>query len=174
MFQRRTWFCTWALTWASYQEHPGVVQAFQNGAASADGYAAHRIKQSVMYNSLPGIQDEQDFDKEMKVRDIIKKVFERISQITEQQQQLSHCPSTLFDHSGLTGYEFLDIALFEENLIAKRTSEDPGLTGDWLKLVEKWPDMAVILCANLGEPIRPAKNCPCATIGAACLRADVS
>lgn len=148
-----------ALTWAYHQDQPGVAEAFTPADVSSDGgSASYMAIQAAKQNALPGIEDEEDFAKELTVKDIVKRLLERISQIKEQQQEFSHCSSVASD--GLTGYEYCDIALFEEHLIAKRAPVDASKTGGWLKLVEKWPDMAVILCSNAGEPIRLANYAP--------------
>ncbi|KAF4544271.1 Pfs domain protein [Lasiodiplodia theobromae] len=140
-----------ALTWASTAEDPAVLAAFDRAQISTDGgAAAYSAIQKASTNSLPGVEDDADFDKEMKVRDIVKRVLESLGQIKEQQQQVAHCSGTLTD--GLTGYEYVDIAHFQDTLAAKRVKLDGSCTGDWLKVVKKWPEIAVLLCANLGEP----------------------
>lgn len=147
-----------ALTWASHEEDPGVLAAFHTAAVSSNGEAAYRAIEESMVNELPRALDEADFDKSMKVRDVIKSMKERIGQIIEQQQQQQLGRGFRIPSDGLTGYEFVDIASFKENMIAKRACINGSRTGGWLKVVENWPDIPVILWGNLGEPIRPAEN----------------
>ncbi|KAF9641243.1 hypothetical protein BFW01_g603 [Lasiodiplodia theobromae] len=124
-----------ALTWASTAEDPAVLTAFDRAQISTDGgAAAYSAIQKASTNSLPGVEDDADFDKEMKVRDIVKRVLESLGQIKEQQQQVAHCSGTLTD--GLTGYEYVDIAHFQDTLAAKRVKLDGSCTGDWLKVVK--------------------------------------
>lgn len=144
-----------SLSWASHEDDPGVLAAFHRAEISTDGgSAAYLAIQTAGTNILPGVEDEENFEKEIEVRGIVKRFLERLGQIKEQQQQLAHCTGTITD--GLTGYEYVDIAQFQEHLAAKRVQLDGSSTGDWLKVMQKWPEIPVLLCSNLGDPIRPA------------------
>lgn len=150
-----------SLSWASYEDDPEVLAAFHKAEISTDGgSAAYLAIQTAGTHTLPGVEDEGNFEKEIEVRGIVKRFLERLGQIKEQQQQLAHCTGTTTD--GLTGYEYVDVAQFQEHLAAKRVELDSSSTGDWLKIMQKWPEIPVLLCSNLGDPIRPsASEAPC-------------
>ncbi|KAF4541484.1 Pfs domain protein [Lasiodiplodia theobromae] len=130
-----------ALAWASYQHQ------------SAD----------VLSNLLlpEHIKLGDNNDRQVSIRQAFVPFFLRIGQIKDQQLQRYACG--IKESKDLVGYEFKEIASFEEHLHLRRSKVDVDKSGGWLRLVSSKPEMAVILCSNLEAPIQPASTqrvCP--------------
>ncbi|OMP83918.1 hypothetical protein BK809_0001301 [Diplodia seriata] len=154
-----------ALAWASYQHEPDQVLSNMPfaDARSDGGEAAYDAILGSASALLPEyIQVAGDADgRRVSVLQALAPFFARIGQIKDQQLQRHACG--LKETKDLVGYEFKEIASFEEHLQLRRSKIDVDRSGGWLRLVSCKPEMAVILCSHLKAPIQPASTqhtCP--------------
>lgn len=84
-------------------------------------------------------------------------ILNRLSQIKDERMR-QHVRGVK-ETKELIGYEFVDIAGFEEYMHAKRVAIGKNGVG-WMQFVAKRPEMAVLVCSNLKDPVKLANGEP--------------
>lgn len=138
------------LAWASFQDDAEeLLDMFPYAEAHYDGgAAAHRAIKPAMDMELP----ESAQTPEMKTfSQLLSEFFAYITNITDQQMG-----SGVKEKKGLVGYEFKKIAEEREHIFSKRASIDGARSAGWLKLIASTPDVPVLFCSNLADPVKPA------------------
>lgn len=154
-----------ALAWASYQHQSDqVLSNMPFAEARSDGGEAayDAILQSANLLLPEHIRTGDRDGNQISTLQALAPFFSRIGQIKDQQLQRSYVCG-LKESKDLVGYEFKEIARFEEHLHLRRSKVDVERSGGWLRLVSCKPEMAVIFCSHLEAPIQPSPNqhsCP--------------
>ncbi|KAH7043958.1 hypothetical protein B0J12DRAFT_628672 [Macrophomina phaseolina] len=144
-----------ALAWASRQpDAQQVLVKMPHAEVHSDGgEAAYEAICRARDDLLPThIKHETDYDKQITVIQLLASFLTRVSQIKD--QQLQRRATGLKETKDIVGYEFEEIASFAENLQLRRAPIDPSTSGGWVRLISHRPEMAVIICRKLTDPIK--------------------
>lgn len=147
------------LSWASVQEPPPhdkdrkVMQFMPFADAALDGgHAASQAIYSKANDALPEYcrrSDEQD--KKLTVWNIALMIFMALDCLKEHQQLLQRRLGGWKTY--LQGFEFMHVANMTTKK-AKRIGIDEKQSGGWIKIIEKPPEIVVLFCNQLGEPLK--------------------
>lgn len=138
------------LAWAFNQEDADDLQGMIPYAdADCDGgEAAYRAMKSAMDTQLP---ERFRTNETTTFSQLLTEFFAYVTQITDQQMG-----SELKEDKDLVGYEFRNIAELQQHVWSRRAHIDAESSAGWLKLVASRPDIPILFCSNLTDPIRPS------------------
>lgn len=142
------------LVWASYQDQAEDVLDKMPYAMPHHhgGEAAYEAIKSAMGSELPAhIQT----DEVNTFSHLLVEFFARITYIKDQQ-----IGAKSRETKDLIGYEFKEICEFQEHIASKRATIDTTKSAGWPKLIASRPDIAVLFCSGLVDPIQPTPKEP--------------
>lgn len=154
-----------ARTWALLQTEPeAVLECMPSIQPSPDGGtqacdATLKDLEKVMPKT---ILSEDDLNEEQNLWKVLKPFFVTLSNIKDHKLAKRAQDNVLWNSLPFFGYEYLEVARHEQLLHPRTVTLNTETAGPWVRLAKARPEMVILLCSNLGEPIqlsgRPACN----------------
>lgn len=129
---------------------PFARSVWNGGEAAFSEINANKDLQ-ILSNSRDGV----DLDLQSLVKKMLTVVESRKEQIIEKESSSIRAPSW---KSVLNGWEFNDIAAFKHISTMKTVEINEGTGGNWHLIPKYNPEIVVLFCDRLGEPIRPSSH----------------
>lgn len=138
------------LAWAFFQDDAEeLLDMFPYAEAHYDGgAAAHRAIKPAMDMELP---ESAQTPETKTFSQLLSEFFAYMTKITDQQMG-----SSVKEKKDFVGYDFKEIAEEREHIFSKKASIDGARSTGWLKLISSRPEIPVLFCSNLADPIKPA------------------
>ena len=154
-----------AHTWASQQPDIAaeVLENIPYAAASGNGGAAAWdaiIKGKRVELRRDSINEKPQYFGEV-INNVLCALESRKDLAVGRDDTFFDFPSTT--RSGLRGWEFVDLANWKYLSERKEVDIERKTAGEWGSIAAKNPDLMVLFCKGLGQPIKPAKQqkiCP--------------
>lgn len=127
---------------------PLAEPSWNGGQAAFDQIYANRTLQLRSQSC-----DSGDLD----LQNLVKRIFCVVDSRKEEIIKTDSNPIRMpWQKPGLRGWESIDVATFNHISRMKRVQLNEGSGGKWHKISEDNPEVAVLFCKGLGEPIRPS------------------
>ena len=149
-----------AHTWASRQPDIAaeVLEKIPHAAVSGDGGVAawDAIEEG---KSVELRKDSMD-EKPQLFGDVIKNV---LCALESRKDSAAGRDDTFFEFhtktgSGLRGWDFVDVVDWKYSSERKEVEIERKTAGEWSSIAAENPDLMVLFCKDLGQPIKPAKQ----------------